>query len=480
MVLQQGTKAPLWGSADDGEKVSVTCQGQTVTTTTTGGKWQVCLENLKPGGPFTLTIQGNNKLEYKNVLVGEVWIASGQSNMEWSIRASADPEKNIAASANPMLRLFTVPKVVAQSPRGDVNGKWVECGPDTVGNFSAVAYFFGRDLQRARNVPVGMIHTSWGGTPAEAWTSLPALKSVPSLLHYVGNFDNAAGNYTKAMEKYKADVENHKAAAEKAKADGKNPPPAPRQPQPPDRNSHLPSGLYNGMIAPLIPYAIKGAIWYQGESNAGRAFEYRTLMPTMIKNWRDDWKQGEFPFLMVQLAPFMAIAKEPQESNWAELREAQLFSTRALPNVGMAVITDVGDERDIHPKWKEPVGGRLALAARAIGYGEKIVYSGPEYESMKVESNKAMLKFKHVGGGLTMKGERLTGFTIAGEDRKFHNAQAEIVNGHVAVWCDKVEKPVAVRYGWANYPVVNLWNKEGLPATPFRTDDFPITTGPKR
>lgn len=430
MVLQQGIKVPVWGTAADGEEVSVTCQGQTAKTTAKDGKWRVDLAPLKKGGPYEMTIKGKNTVELKNVLVGEVWICSGQSNMEWSVNSSADKDKVIGASANPQLRLFTVRKTQADKPEAELQNpiKWAECNPTTVPGFSAVAYHFGKDLQKNLETPVGLIHTSWGGTPAEAWTSKTVLDNL------------------KLTSK----------------------PPA---------NS---TKLYNAMIAPLIPYAIKGAIWYQGESNAGRAHEYRTLFPAMIQNWRDDWKQNDdFPFLLVQLAPYTKILPEPAESNWAELREAQLLSTTKLKNVGMAVITDVGEENDIHPKQKEPVGARLALEARRIAYGQKIVSAGPIYDSMKVDGSKIVLKFKNVGGGLVVKGEKLTGFTIAGEDRKFVNADAQIVDDTVVVSSSKVEKPVAVRFGWANFPVVNLWNKEGLPATPFRTDNFPMITAPK-
>jgi sialate O-acetylesterase len=232
------------------------------------------------------------------------------------------------------------------------------------------------------------------------------------------------------------------------------------------------------MIAPLIPFAIRGAIWYQGESNAGRAWEYRTLFPEMIRNWREDWGQGNFPFLFVQLAPFMAIEPTPKESAWAELRDAQLLTLTASPNTGQAVITDLGDEKDIHPRRKTPVGERLALAARRLAYGEKIPYSGPVYSSMSVQGNKAVLRFKQTDGGLKANGP-LTGFAIAGEDRRFVNAQAEIVGNTVVASSPEVKKPVAVRYGWANFPVVNLMNGAGLPATPFRTDDFHVTTQPK-
>jgi len=238
--------------------------------------------------------------------------------------------------------------------------------------------------------------------------------------------------------------------------------------------------LYNGMIAPLQPYAIKGAIWYQGESNAGRAYQYRTLFPMLIESWRATWKEGAFPFLFVQLAPFQAIQQEPMESAWAELREAQLLTSQRAKNTAMAVITDVGDPKDIHPKQKEPVGARLALAARALAYGERVPYSGPVYDHLTVEGPRAVLSFKHVGKGLEARDGELQGFTIAGPDRKFHKAHAEIKGDTVVVWSDQVDKPVAVRYGWANCPVVNLWNKDGLPASPFRTDDFPILTGPKR
>ena len=398
------------------------------------GKWRTNLPPLKPlakGETCTITIKGKNTVEIKNILIGEVWIASGQSNMEQSVNGAANPAETKANSKNANIRLFTVKKTAADKPATDVptdgnNGKWLECGPDTVGGFSAVAYFFARDLQKSLNVPVGIIHTSWGGTAAEQWTRLDILETNPKHLG-------------------------------KHNGQGK---------------------LYNGMIAPLIPYAFKGAIWYQGESNAGRADAYAELMGLMIKNWRDDWKQGDFPFLFVQLAPYYAKAAEPADTDWARLREAQL-QTLKVKNTGMAVITDVGEEKDIHPKKKEPVGARLALAARAIAYSEKIEYSGPMYASMDVEGNKAVLRFNHVGKGLEAKDDALTGFTVAGADMKFYNAKAEIKGDTVVVWSDAVEKPVAVRYGWANYPIVNLWNKDGLPASPFRTDDWPKMAAPK-
>jgi sialate O-acetylesterase len=407
--------------------------------------------------------------------------------MEWPVRASADAQKTIAESKNPKLRLFTVPKRVATAPRHDLQpreqqGAWLECNPDTVPGFSAVAYFFGRELQKARNVPLGLIHTSWGGTPAESWTSKPALEAEPSLSgSYVkGKLEKVLEDTPQAVDRYIAELEKYKAAFAKARAEGRDVPDLPKPPPEQARHNWLPTGLYNGMIAPLLPYAVRGAIWYQGESNAGKAYEYRTLFPAMIKDWRAAWHQPEMPFLLVQLAPYTRIRPEPVESDWAELREAQLLATQRLPKVGMAVITDVGEQFDIHPKQKEPVGARLALAARALAYGERIVYSGPVYEEMTVEGNKAILSFRHVGGGLVAKGGPLVGFTTCGPDRKFVKAEAAIHDDKVEVWSPDVEKPVAVRFGWANYPVVNLWNKDGLPATPFRTDDFPMITAPKQ
>ena len=491
MVLQRGMSCPVWGTADPAEEVYVVVQQQTAdgqreegqrAVADKDGRWMVKLSPMQTGKPGTLTIKGKkNTVAVKNVLVGEVWVCSGQSNMEWSLGNSVGAEEAIKNSANPNIRLFTVPKKTALEPQRDVNAKWEECGPATVGRFTAVGYFFGRDLQKALNVPVGLIHTSWGGTPAQAWTSRDGLESDPVLKHYADELDNARKGFDpdKAKKQYEVALAKWKAAAEEAKKAGK---PAPRQPSPPQApglSPGSPSSLYNGMIAPLIPFAIKGAIWYQGESNAGRAWEYRTLFPAMIKDWRKHWGEGDFPFLFVQLAPFMKISSEPQDSAWAELRDAQLHTMLTLKNTGMAVITDVGEENDIHPRKKGPVGARLAIAARGIAYGQKNETSGPIFKSMKVDGNKAILTFDHLGGGLEARGGKLTGFTVAGADKKFHNAEAVLQGDEVIVSSPQVEKPVAVRFGWANYPVVNLWNKAGLPASPFRTDDFPYTTQPK-
>jgi sialate O-acetylesterase len=469
MVLQRDAAVPVWGWADDGEKVTVEFRNQKVSTTAKDGKWMVKLKKLKAGGPDELRVNGKSTaIALKNVLVGEVWIASGQSNMEWPMRASFSPDTEIPRTENGMLRLYTVPKLKAEEPRDNVPATWQQCNPSTTPNFSAVAYYFGRDLAKALNVPVGIIHTSWGGSPAEVWMSEDVLTSNPA--YKTNIFDAYSAQAARAKEAIAAFEKEQEAAKAEGKTFNK------RRPGMPWR----PTELYNGMIAPLIPYAIKGAIWYQGESNAGRAHQYRTLFADMIRNWRADWDQGDFPFLLVQLAPFMEIKEQPSESAWAELREAQALATKKLPKVGMAVITDVGDEKDIHPKKKEPVGARLALAAQKIAYGQDIVYSGPTYKGMKVKDGKAVLSFENVGSGLEARGGELKGFAIAGADKKFVWAKAEIQGDKVIVSSPEVSEPVAVRYGWADFPVVNLWNKDGLPASPFRTDDFQMTTFAKK
>jgi sialate O-acetylesterase len=420
-----------------------------------------------------------------------VFVCSGQSNMEWSVNASEDPARVKAEAKHPDVRLFTVQKRTAAAPiddQGDLGHftKWVECSPETVGGFSAVAYHFGVKLQKELGVPVGLIHTSWGGTPAQAWTSLKALEAVPELKYYAEaartqikqieeakkSFDpkKAQAEYEKALAKWKDD-------AAKAKADGKPEPKQPAKPSAPALGPGTPGVLYNAMIHPLLKFPIKGAIWYQGESNAGKAFEYRTLFTTMIQDWRKKWGQ-EFPFFAVQLAPFKGGASGV---DYAELRDAQLYATVKLPKVGIAVITDVGNENDIHPKPKQPVGERLAISALGIAYGKKITYSGPLYKSMKVDGNMVTLTFDHIGGGLVAKDGELTGFAVCGDDKVFHPAKAEIKGDTVVLSSEMVSKPVAVRYGWVNFakPTLNFFNKEGLPATPFRTDDFPLTTDPK-
>jgi sialate O-acetylesterase len=477
MVLQQGMSVPVWGWADENEYVTVTFQGQSVSTKAKNGKWMVRLKNLKATSqPQVFTVDGKNRIRYTNVVVGEVWVCSGQSNMELPLSRAYDPTNDIANSYNPMIRLFTVPKTKSDKPLDDVKSGWVLCKPETVASFSAVAYYFGRDLQKALKVPVGLIHTSWGGSPAEVWMSQDVLESNPE---YKKDILEPA---KPAMERYQQALSEYRKRVEEARAKGQ------RVTNQPPRMPWMPSELYNGMIAPILPYAVKGAIWYQGESNAGRAYQYRSLFVDLIKNWREKWGQKEFYFFAVQLAPYIPGNRpkpdQPGESDWAELREAQMYAAKKLPGVGVAVITDYGEERDIHPKKKQPVGERLALLARGIAYKEKgLVYSGPIYKSHKIKGNEIEISFDHVGSGLVAKdGDKLKGFAICGEDKKWVWADARIneTKDKVIVSSPEVKKPIAVRYGWADYPEGNLYNKEGLPASPFRTDNFPMITMPKK
>jgi sialate O-acetylesterase len=473
MVLQKMDRAPFFGTADKGEKVMVKV-GTVSDEAIAGddGKWKLAIDTHSQSGPVEITVTGKNTINIKNAIIGEVWIASGQSNMEFTVNGLKDVPAEKAAANFPEIRMFTVEKATSDTPLTDVKGKWELTTPQTVGGFSAVGYFFARELHEKLKVPVGVIHTSWGGTVAEAWTSKEALASADPDVKVLWDKWNAAHSaYTpEAQQKFAADVKAWKEAGS----------PKGKQPRQPAGMVHAnaPTALYNGMIAPLINYGIKGAIWYQGESNAGRSYQYRKLFPLMIADWRNRWGEGNFPFYYVQLANFMAKDAEPKDSGWAELREAQTM-TLSLPNTGMAVIIDIGEEKDIHPKNKQDVGKRLAQWALKNDYGKADVEeSGPLYESMKVEGNSIRIKFKH-GSGLQAKGDKLTGFAIAGEDKKFVWADAKIDGDSVVVKSDKVSSPVAVRYGWGNNPDCNLYNKADLPASPFRTDEWRGVTAGK-
>jgi sialate O-acetylesterase len=481
MVLQQGRKVALWGTAEPGEQVTVTLGSEKGTgAADVEGRWKVELGPLKAGGPSEMTVAGKNTLTLHNVVVGEVWICSGQSNMEMAVGNSPrawggvlNAEKEISNGTYPMIRQFTVKKVVAGQPQKDATGQWVAATPQTVGEFSAVAYFFGRELHKVLGVPVGLIDSSWGGTPAEAWTSAPALAAEPELKTLLRDWEQKVADYPQLLERFRKDLQQWEQSAQQAEAEGKPAVRPPEMPADPRGNPWRAAGLYNGMIAPLISYTIAGAIWYQGESNAGRAYQYRKLFPAMIRDWRRAWGQGDFPFLFVQLASY--IQEYSPKTCWAELREAQTM-TLSLPNTGMAVTVDIGDPYDIHPKNKQEVGRRLALAAEAIAYGRKVAYSGPLYDSMSIEGDSVRLRFQHVDGGLVTKGGALKGFEVAGEDRKFFEAEAKVSSDTVVVRSSTVPRPVAARYAWADYPECNLFNKAGLPASPFRTDDWPGVT----
>jgi len=447
MVLQQGIPIPVWGWASPKEKVSVTFNNKTVTTKAgKDGKWKVSLQAMNYGGPYNMVVKGKNLRTIENILIGEVWVCSGQSNMEFALSSAINAPAEIAASDYPEIRLFTVKRRMSEKPQENLEeGEWWQCSPVSSPKFSAVAYFFGRALYKKLKVPIGLIHTSWGGTVAETWTSPETIAKNPDFAAKLEELKTVnIAEYNKANEKKLGP------------------------------NSY-PTLLYNGMINPLVPYGIKGAIWYQGEGNAGRAFQYRRVFPDMIKDWRAQWEQGDFPFLFVQLANYMKADSVPVESTWAELREAQTM-TLSLPNTGMASAIDVGEALDIHPKNKQTVGQRLALSALKVAYHQNIENLGPVFSDMKINGTKIDLTFSHVGIGFKVKEKYnyVKGFTIAGNDHKFRWAKATITGPNtIQVYSSEVDAPVAVRYGWANNPDdVNLYNSEGLPADPFRTDKW--------
>jgi len=466
MLLQQEMPVRIWGKAAAGEKVAVEINGQRASATASStGNWEVFLPPMTAGGPFEMNVRGANELVVHDVLVGEVWVGSGQSNMELSMTRVNDSEAEIAAANYPQIRLFTVKKKVSDVPLDDVDGAWSLCTPASTRSFSAVGYFFSRYIHQNRHVPVGFIHSSWGGTPAESWTVRPVLEANPLLKPILDEWDVVLGAYPAANEKYQTQLADYKSAAAAAKAEGKAAPPAPRAPAGPG-HPNTPGGLWNGMIAPITPYAIRGALWYQGESNANpkHAFQYRYLFRSMIEDWRRQWAEGDFPFLFVQLANFQS------NGTWPVLRESQTDAL-GLRNTGMAVIDDIGESKDIHPRNKQDVGKRLALAAQAIAYGEKLEYSGPMFHQMTREAGSLRLYFDHTGTGLQSRGgEKLVGFEIAGQDGNYVQADARIDGKTVVVSCEQVPDPAKVRYGWADDPKVSLENREGLQASPFRAD----------
>jgi sialate O-acetylesterase len=485
MVLQRERPIPLWGTCDPNDEVTVTLgDAKASTKADASGKWTVRLPALPAGGPYTLTVKSKNPFTFKNVMIGEVWVCSGQSNMAFTLRAANDGEKEVAAADHPNVRLFSVRRETSPMPLTDVDGgPWQVCKPETAKDFSAVAYFFGRELQGKLNVPIGLIDTSWGGTGIEPWTPPVGFASNPKVQQYLDQIEHADRDYINALSEYVQKRAEWIKAAKDVKLDGSD-----KVPDPPVLPQHAfatgahgaTTAIYNAMVAPLVPYGIAGAIWYQGENNCVRndGPAYHEKMKALIQGWRTVWDQGEFPFYYVQLAPWEYAARyrgagEPDPNRLPLIWEAQT-ATLSFPNTGMAVITDVGNIRDIHPTNKQAVGHRLALWALAKTYGHKdLVYSGPLYKSMKVEGSKIRIAFDHVGGGLASRdGKPPSWFQIAGEDRKFVEAKAEIDGDAVVVSSEQVSRPVAVRFGWNELAEPNLMNKDGLPASPFRTDGW--------
>jgi sialate O-acetylesterase len=527
MVLQQETKVPVWGTAEEGEKITVTVGDHTGTTVTgADGKWRVDLKPFPANAtPVTMTVAGSNTLTFQDVLIGEVWLASGQSNMEVPINWMPDAAQITAAATDTQLRVFYAEhgpfQAASIEPRDNLTGHWDVCSPGVANNFSAVGYFFGRELRAHFKRPVGIIGSYVGGTPASAWISESGLAKTPPFLNYLDRLadikaaakdypgqlagaqdamnrwsDQALAAYATALSQWKIDSLNS--------ATGSNPQPAPPAAQPPPNppslppnavgDRHSPTVLYNALIAPLIPYAIKGVIWYQGEDNCvalPTAHEYGTLFPRLISDWREKWKQDDLTFLFVQLAGFTRDdIGGPGGINWAIGRESQAKAL-ALPKTGMVTATDIGAGLDIHPKDKLDVGLRLALVARHVAYGEDLVYTGPTFDKMTVAGNTIHVSFTHTGGGLIIgtapwtapnitptPATSLVGFTIAGADKKFVAADAKIDGNTVVLSSPQVPVPVAARYYWANLTQANLYNKEGLPAFPFRSDTWDDVASP--
>ncbi len=475
VVLQRESEIPVWGTADPGEAVRVAL-GQTAAETTADaqGRWMVKLPPMSAGGPHALIVSGSNRIQVSDVLIGEVWLCSGQSNMnmpiDWGVfGAWGSPECTRALEQidDPQLRMFLVDNQVALKRAEDVGGQWKLARHNEVLKWSAAAYFFGVELRRELDVPVGLLKSAVGGTPVESWMPRSVLlEAAPEAANSVQQWDRRLAAYDEAA--YQQELAKWQAEAEQARKQGKNPP---RRPRRLTENPWIPNSLYNGMIAPLVPYAMRGVIWYQGESNARNASLYRRTFPALITNWRKAWGAGEFPFLFVQLANFRQPRDQPGESDWAELREAQSMALK-VPNTAMAVAIDIGEADDIHPKNKQDVGRRLALGALDLAYGQNVVHSGPIYRSMEREGDRIRIQFDHVGGGLAAKGGEPTGFAIAGRDRRFVWAKARIDGDSVVVSRPSVPDPLAVRYGWADNPQCNLYNREGLPASPFRTDNW--------
>ncbi|MDQ2712712.1 MAG: sialate O-acetylesterase [Acidobacteriota bacterium] len=468
MVLQRDQPIHIWGWADSGEKVSVTLESANQTATADRlGHWSVYLPPRPAGGPFQLTIAGTNKIVLDDVLSGDVWFASGQSNMEMPLKGFPgnavlkNSEAEIRNATQPNIRLLFVPHKASDYPLEDVDKSWTVCTPESATNFSAVAYFFARDLTDKEHVPIGLIDSTWGGTPGEAWVSLDGLSSDASLMPVFHSWAD--------MTKTQADVPAMRQAekAEDAAARAANRPP-PHHPWHPDPESWAPAGLYNGMVAPAVQFPIKGVIWYQGESNsvADRAPLYEKVFSALIGDWRMHWHEGNFPFLFVQISSFKSSPAEI----WPIVREAQR-RTLALTNTAMAVTIDAGDPDNVHPADKQTVGARLALGARALAYHETVEYSGPMFREATIDGGNVRVWFDHVSGGLVAKGGELQGFEVAGADRRFTNATGRIDGSSVLVTAAQGILPKYVRYGWANAPTVNLFNGAGLPASPFTSED---------
>ena len=486
MVLQREQRIPIWGKADPGESVTVTFDRQSKTAVADkDGNWLVRLNPLRAKATSsTLAIQGKNKIELTDIVVGEVWLVAGQSNMQRLLSETANGDAAIAAANHPLIRLFNVSRQVGFKHAPPPLAVWQECTPESVKQFSAAGYYFAVELQKELNIPIGVINSSYGGSQAEAWTPVEYLLLSPDLKPTVERTKIWDEERPRVKVEYDEAIRKWRDETDKAKAAGATPKPSPAVPDA-LREYRIAASIYDGMIAPLIPFSIRGAFWYQGESNEARAQQYEILLSVMIKAWRERWDEGDFPFGIVQLPNYRDPKDEPADEAWSYIREAQRRTARSLPNTGLIVTIDIGEARDIHPKNKLDVGKRMAYWANAQVYSRHSVKSGPSFRNVKPSGSSAelLVSFDDAGGGLkTRDNRKLSEFAIAGEDRKWYWAEAEIVShNQVKVWSPSVPKPVAVRYAFNNNPRnPNLTNDTGLPASPFRSDNWPGPTDGKR
>lgn len=484
MVLQQRERVPIWGVADPGEEISVRFAGQSKKTIASAdGKWIVKLDPLRANAtPATMTISGKNTIELTNILVGEVWLVAGQSNMQRLLSETANGDTATAAADHPRIRLFNVSRQVAFKHAPPPLGRWLACSPQTVKDFSAAGYYFGVELERELGVPIGLINSSYGGSQAEAWTPVEYLLASDDLRPTVERTKIWDEERPRVRVEYDETIKKWRAESDKAIAAGARPSPSPAVPDA-LREYRIASSIYNGMIAPLIPFYIRGAIWYQGESNEARAQQYEVLLPTMIGAWRERWGEGNFPFGIVQLPNYRDQKPEPADEPWSHVREAQRRTAMNTTNTGLIVTIDIGEARDIHPKNKLDVGKRMARWALVDVYGRKLTKAGPIFRAAKIKGSSVVVKFDEAGAGLRIRdGDQLDEFAIAGADRKWRWAKAKIVGKNaLEVWSEAVSQPVAVRYAFNNNPRhPNLTNDTGLPAAPFRTDNWPGPTDGKK
>ena len=471
MVIQRDKEVPVWGWADENETVTVSFNGQSVSTVAHNGKWSVRLQPMKAETkPQTMTVKGHNTVEVRDILIGEVWICVGQSNMEWDVRRTNGGEEAIAASANNQLRICVVPHNVQHTPVDDVKVSWKHASPSSVRYASAVGYYFTSKLQKEMNVPVGMLQIAFGGTVIESWMSREALEAMPHKDKYM-NPEIMKAEYDEKIASIRPIIDAYERAKDSARVN--------KLPSPP-RPSEIPSEykgtttIYNGEVCPIVPFAVRGVAWYQGESNAypQRADTYYELLPAMIKLWRSDWKEPKLPFIIIQITPNRKPQTNPNEwSGIAVIQDAQAQTAQKTLHTALVTTMDCADE-DVHYWEKRPVGDRVLRAAQSLCYGSKAEYCGPTFKAMKIKDNKCVISYHHASKGLVSEGDNVAGFVIAGADRKFYFAEAKIVGKTVEVSSPNVAVPVAVRYGWADFPKVSLFNQEGLPASPFRTDNW--------